>query len=62
MAKTDQEDSTEVPTEAIYNGSQASELFGIHPAYKLWVQKLNLFSVEKTKSDWENFFKENKII
>ena len=54
--------SQEETTEVIYNGKQASELFALHPAYKLWVQKLNLFSVEKTKSDWENFFKENKII
>jgi hypothetical protein len=58
MAKSQQEDITEV----IYNGRQASELFSLHPAYKIWIQKANLSLVEKTKFDWENFFKENKII
>jgi hypothetical protein len=66
MAKTIKKDTPEIVeesiTEVVYNGRQASELFSLHPAYKSWVKKQNLLLVEKTKSDWENFFKESKII
>jgi len=57
MAKT----NTEV-TNLLLNGRQASELFSLHPGFKLWVKKMGLLLVEKTEEEWEKFFKENKVL
>ena len=49
-------------TEVIYNGRQAMEVFGLSSGYKLWMEKNNYTSLEKTRSDWEKFFKDSKVI